>query len=79
MENSGGQEPLAPRSDDRGPMLLQVQVALACIAAPVLSARVCACIKHHGRLRLDDYLMILSLVSAPHEMLPGPALYAAFR
>lgn len=53
-----------PASDDRGPLFIRAIFIMAGIAIPVMVARVYARIKHRGKLAWDDYLMIVSLVSA---------------
>jgi hypothetical protein len=57
----------APPTENRGPMLVRATWIITAIGLPFLVARVCARLKHVGRLSWDDYLMILSLVS----MIPG--------
>lgn len=56
-------QPLAPRSDTRGPMLLQATWIMAGIATPFLVSRLYARWNKIGGLGWDDYFMILSLVS----------------
>ena len=54
-------------------MLIQITWIMAGIATPFVVARVCARLKHLKELRLDDYLMILSLVCVSGERIPCPA------
>ncbi len=60
--------PSMSATEDRGPLLLQAIWIEATIASFFIAARIIARIKIQGRLSLDDYLMIFSLV------VPSPSL-----
>lgn len=53
-----------PPTETRGPMLIQATWIMIGISTPFVVARVCARRRQMKKLGWDDYLMILSLVSA---------------
>lgn len=55
-------ESLPPPSENRGPLMLQVTWIAVGIASIFLAARIFTRIKTLGKLKLDDYLILLALV-----------------
>lgn len=63
MANPFAGQQLPPPTETRGPMLLKSSWIQLAIATPFVLGRMYARIKQIGKLRLDDYLMIMSWVS----------------
>lgn len=62
MANPFAGQQLPPPTETRGPMLLKSSWIQLAIATPFVLGRMYARIKQIGKLRLDDYLMIMSWV-----------------
>ena len=64
--------PLAPRTDNRGPIIVQGTWVMTAFAIVVVSLRCWARIRKLGKLQWDDGIMVAALVSLGRT-LAGPA------